>query len=143
MKTEELRQFVDRIPFRPFSVRLSDGRHYDFLNLRDFGAPKSCRTLAYFGSNDFVLIDIENIVTAEVIERTKPEANPMIEQIRERLRRPQFKPFTLLLAEGRRLVVPDHSSIAVSSKVVVVIEKGISCPINPRHLVAVEEAEPI
>jgi hypothetical protein len=63
MKTVELKKIVEREPFRPFSVRLSNGARYSFNERRDLGAPrKLSHTLVYFGETDFALIDIENIV---------------------------------------------------------------------------------
>jgi hypothetical protein len=45
MQLDEIKKFVDRYPFRPFSVRLSNGASYTFRELRDFGAPKDCHVL--------------------------------------------------------------------------------------------------
>ena len=71
MKTQkQLHQYVNRQPFRPFSVRLSNGARYDFKTARDLGAPRNPGwTLVYFGANDLVIIDVENIV--EIIDPTR------------------------------------------------------------------------
>ena len=63
----------------------------------------------------------------------------IIEQIRERLSN-GFQPFTLCLSDGRRLRVPHRDFIAVSLKVVVVIDQHeVSHTINPIHVVSIEE----
>ena len=60
-----------------------------------------------------------------------------VEQIRERLRN-GFQPFTLELSNGRRFSVPHQDFIAVSLRVVVVIDaKGIAHAINPLHIVSI------
>jgi hypothetical protein len=69
MKTTELQQFIDRNPFRSFSVRLSNGKLYQFQRPKDLGASKKLHTLVYFDdSGSVVLIDTENIV--EIIDET-------------------------------------------------------------------------
>ena len=69
-KTLELQQLIDRIPFRPFGVRLVNGARYDFQTCKDLGAPKKLGySLFYFGGEDSVLIGVENIV--EIIDDTK------------------------------------------------------------------------
>ncbi|MEO8428276.1 MAG: hypothetical protein ABI651_14295 [Verrucomicrobiota bacterium] len=51
-------------------MRLSTGARYDFKTARDLGAPKNPGwTLVYFGANDLVIIDVENIV--EIINPTR------------------------------------------------------------------------
>jgi hypothetical protein len=62
MKQTELQKILKREPFRPFGVRLSNGRKYEFLEARDLGAPrKVTHTIYYFGESESVLIDVENI----------------------------------------------------------------------------------
>jgi hypothetical protein len=62
-----------------------------------------------------------------------------VEQIKERLRN-GFHPFTLELSNGRKFQVPHQDFIAVSPRVVVVIDaKGISHTINPLHIVSIGE----
>lgn len=64
------------------------------------------------------------------------------EQIRERLH-DGFRPFALRLSDGRRFQVPHRDFIALSSKVVVVIdERELTHVINPLHIVSLEEAGP-
>ena len=67
MKVEEIRSLVDRQPFRPFAVRLSNGSEYTFSESREFGAPRDYHVIFHFGESESVRIDTENIV--EVIER--------------------------------------------------------------------------
>ncbi|MFN2507659.1 MAG: hypothetical protein ABR589_02685 [Chthoniobacterales bacterium] len=62
VQREEIREIAERQPFRPFGVRLSNGARYFFNQPRDFGAPEDLRMIVYFGNNEFVLIDTENIV---------------------------------------------------------------------------------
>ena len=62
MHLGEIKKLVKRHPFRPFSIRLSNGATYNFKEPEDFGAPKDCHVLVYFGEKDWVLIDPENIV---------------------------------------------------------------------------------
>ena len=67
MKVVEIKDLVERRPFRPFSVRLNNGAHYNFRDSRDVGAPKDYRLLIYFGKTEAVRIDTDSIV--EIIER--------------------------------------------------------------------------
>ncbi|PWU10573.1 MAG: hypothetical protein C5B50_25220 [Verrucomicrobia bacterium] len=67
MKIKALKRVVERRPFRPFTVRLTNGARYRFQEPRDVGAPRDCHTLVYFGPTELVLIDPENIV--EILPR--------------------------------------------------------------------------
>jgi hypothetical protein len=67
MKVSELKNFTERQPFRPFTVRLSNGAQYTFNEQRNLGAPKDCHVIIYFGESDWSLIDTESIT--EVITR--------------------------------------------------------------------------
>ena len=67
MKVAEIKNLVERQPFRPFTVRLSNGAQYTFNEPREFGAPKDLHIVIYFGESEAVRIDTENIV--EIIER--------------------------------------------------------------------------
>ena len=49
MKTGEIKDLVERRPFRPFTVRLTNGAQYSFKDSRDIGAPKDFRLIIYFG----------------------------------------------------------------------------------------------
>jgi hypothetical protein len=67
MKVAEIKELVERRPFRPFSVRLSNGAQYTFKESRDVGAPKDYRLIIYFGKSEAVRIDTGSIV--EIFER--------------------------------------------------------------------------
>jgi len=68
MKVQELESVVEREPFRPFIVRLSNGAKYHFKSRRDLGASKGCHLLFYFAdSGENVRIDADSIV--EIFER--------------------------------------------------------------------------
>ena len=72
MKTQDIQPFVERVPFRKFSVRLSNGARYAFETIKDVGATKDLSTLIYFGNEGgLVLIDTENIV--EVIDEARAQ----------------------------------------------------------------------
>ena len=65
MKLHEIKSVAEREPFRPFSVRLSNGAQYNFRERRDFGVTRNYSTIVFFGEsgeNELVLIDSENIV---------------------------------------------------------------------------------
>ena len=62
MKVEEIRSLVERNPFRPFRVRLSNGAQYTFTEPRNIGAPGDYHVIIFFGPTEWVLIDTENIV---------------------------------------------------------------------------------
>ena len=61
MKIEEIQNFVERRPFRPFGIRLDNGARYTFKEPRDIGAPKDFRLIIYFGKTEAVRIDTESI----------------------------------------------------------------------------------
>ncbi|HEU0039852.1 MAG TPA: hypothetical protein VFR76_11315 [Verrucomicrobiae bacterium] len=67
MKVREIKELVERRPFRPFAVRLNNGARYTFREPRDVGAPRDYRLIIYFGANEAVRIDSDSI--AEIIER--------------------------------------------------------------------------
>jgi hypothetical protein len=62
VKVEAIKGLVQRQPFRPFAVRLSNGAQYTFKEARAVGAPKDYHVIFYFGDREFVPIDTENIV---------------------------------------------------------------------------------
>lgn len=66
MKVADIQDLAERQPFRPFSIRLSNGAQYTFRTPREFGAPKDCHIVFFFGESEAVRIDTENIV--EVME---------------------------------------------------------------------------
>jgi hypothetical protein len=67
MKVAEIKSLVERQPFRPFAVRLSNGAQYTFNDPKEFGAPRDFHIVIFFGESEVVRIDTENIV--EIIER--------------------------------------------------------------------------
>lgn len=67
MKTVEIKSLVERQPFRPFSVRLTNGAQYNFKDSRDVGATKDYHMLFWFGRSEAVRIDSDSIV--EIFER--------------------------------------------------------------------------
>ena len=67
MKQSEIKGLVERQPFRPFGVRLSNGAQYTFKEAREFGAPKDYHMIFFFGESEAVRIDTESIV--EIFER--------------------------------------------------------------------------
>jgi hypothetical protein len=70
MKIKEIKRFIERQPFRPFAVRLSNGAQYTFKEPRNVGAPGDYHVIVHFGETDLVEIDTESIV--EIIERKNP-----------------------------------------------------------------------
>jgi hypothetical protein len=69
MKVAELKKLTNRQPFRPFTVRLSNGARYTFSEPRNLGAPKDYHVSFFFDDSEWVLIDTEDIV--EVISRER------------------------------------------------------------------------
>ena len=67
MQASELKSLVERQPFRPFAVRLSDGVQYNFNEPGNLGAPGDYHVIFFFGDSEWVLIDTENI--AEITAR--------------------------------------------------------------------------
>ena len=66
MKVADLKDVIERQPFRSFAVRLNNGAQYTFMQPRDLGAPKDYHLLVFFGESQMVLIDPESI--AEIIQ---------------------------------------------------------------------------
>ncbi len=67
VKVQEIQNFVERQPFRPFAIRLNNGANYSFKTPRDVGAPKHYQFIIYFGDSEAVRIDTDGIT--EIIER--------------------------------------------------------------------------
>ena len=66
----------------------------------------------------------------------------MIDQIKKRLEN-GFVPFALRLSDGRRFEVPHRDFIAVSPKVVVVIDDDqLAVSISPIHIVSIDDLTP-
>lgn len=66
MKVTDIKDLIQRQPFRPFSVRLNNGAQYDFRSRDEFGGPKDMHMIFHFGESQCVRIDTDSI--AEVIE---------------------------------------------------------------------------
>ncbi len=67
MQVADIKDLIQRDPFRPFSVRLTNGAEYEFLNRDDLGSPKDCHMIFHFGESQAVRIDTSSIV--EVVEK--------------------------------------------------------------------------
>jgi hypothetical protein len=67
VKVSDIKNLVERQPFRPFGVRLSNGAQYSFNEPREFGAPRDFQMIFFFGKSGAVRIDTENIV--EIFEK--------------------------------------------------------------------------
>lgn len=61
MKGEDIKEVVERHPFRPFTIRLNNGKQYTFSEPRNFGVPKNYRVIYYFGDADWVMLDLDSI----------------------------------------------------------------------------------
>ena len=67
MKVADLKEVVEREPFRPFTVRLNNGAQYTFKSPRFLGAAQDYGMIFYFGEpRGAVRIDRDSIV--EIIE---------------------------------------------------------------------------
>ena len=62
MQVKDIKDLVERHPFRPFGVRLNNGAQYSFKEPRDVGAPKDYHLLIYFGEDKVTLIETDSIV---------------------------------------------------------------------------------
>jgi hypothetical protein len=67
MQASDFKDSIQRSPFRPFSIRLTNGAEYSFEHRDDLGATKDCHMLFHFGENQAVRIDASSIV--EVVEK--------------------------------------------------------------------------
>jgi hypothetical protein len=64
----------------------------------------------------------------------------IVDQIKERFNN-GFHPFVIRLSAGREFLVPHRDFIALSPRVVVVIDdRGLSHTINPLHIVSINDA---
>ena len=61
MKAAEVRDLVERRPFRPFTVRLNNGAVYQFAEPRNFAAPKDYRVIFFFGDSNWTMLDLDSI----------------------------------------------------------------------------------
>lgn len=58
----DIKAVTERQPFRPCSVRLSNGARYTFQEPHHLGAPRNYHGIFYFGDTDRVLRATENTV---------------------------------------------------------------------------------
>ncbi|MCX8091929.1 MAG: hypothetical protein N3I86_13520 [Verrucomicrobiae bacterium] len=58
----DIKSVAERQPFRPFTIRLSNGTQYTFSEPRNFAAPKDYRVIFYFGDSNWVMLDLDTIV---------------------------------------------------------------------------------
>ena len=70
MKVKDIKCMVERRPFRPFGVRLSNGEQYSFKEPRNVGAPRDYHFITYFGEDEVTSMDTDSIV--EIIEPLRP-----------------------------------------------------------------------
>ena len=68
MKVANVKEVVEREPFRPFIVRLSNGTEYTFHSPRQIGATLKYNMIFHFGETTAARIDTDSIV--EIIEST-------------------------------------------------------------------------
>jgi hypothetical protein len=71
MKVTDIKEFAERQPFRPFTVRLNNGAEYTFNTPRDFGAPRDYHMTFYFGETESVQLDSDSVT--EIVERQQEE----------------------------------------------------------------------
>ena len=63
MKTTRIKSTVTRSPFKPFTVRLSNGATYNFKKPEELGTTRNYNTLFFFDADGgFTILDSENIV---------------------------------------------------------------------------------
>ncbi len=61
MNVATLKEVAEHRPCRPFALRLNRGAQSTFSEPRNFGAPKPCREIFYFGDAERVMIDPERL----------------------------------------------------------------------------------
>lgn len=67
MQTADLKELLERDPFRPFSLRLNNGAQYSFKTPRDLGATKDYHMIFFFAdTGGAARIDSDSVV--EIIE---------------------------------------------------------------------------
>jgi len=64
----------------------------------------------------------------------------IVNQIKERLHRPQFEPFIIRLSDGRKFNVPHPDFMAVAPLRVVVMVGNIAHVINPLHITSIQDS---
>ena len=66
MKVADIKEVVERAPFRPFAIRLHNGAQYTFHTPREVGATQEYNMIFFFGKTTAARIDTDSIL--EVIE---------------------------------------------------------------------------
>ena len=66
MKVADIKEVVEREPFRPFAIRLNNGAQYTFHTPREVGATQKCNMIFFFGKATAARIDTDSII--EVIQ---------------------------------------------------------------------------
>ena len=66
MQVADIKEVVEREPFRPFAIRLNNGAQYTFHSPREVGATQEYNMIFFFGKTTAARIDTDSIV--EVIE---------------------------------------------------------------------------
>ena len=66
MKVADIKEVVEREPFRPFALRLNNGAQYTFNSPREIGATQKYNMVFFFGETTAARIDTDSIV--EIIE---------------------------------------------------------------------------
>lgn len=67
MQIADIKNLIQRTPFRPFLIRLNNGAEYAFTNREELGAPRDCHMIFHFGESQAVRIDTSSIT--EVVEK--------------------------------------------------------------------------
>ena len=69
MKLAELKEVAERVPFRPFSVRLNNGSEYTFPTPRYLGAAQDYSMIFYFAAEPRGAVRIDSDSIVEIIEQ--------------------------------------------------------------------------
>ena len=69
MQIADIKEVVEREPFRPFATRLNNGAQYTFHSPREVGATQEYNMIFFFGKTTAARIDTDSIV--EVIESSE------------------------------------------------------------------------
>lgn len=62
MQVADLKEMIERVPFRPFSIRLNNGAQYTFTTPREIGATLEYSMIFHFGPRNATRIDADSIV---------------------------------------------------------------------------------
>ena len=123
--SDSLRGMLKAVPFRPFTLRLTDGRRIDVQHPKFVLITHGGRTAVVCNewNDDFTIVDLSLLAQLDVISPLPPTDHPMsIDQLRARIKARPFVPFTILSADGRSYIVPheDFVSLSPSGRTVIV-----------------------